>query len=378
MEKIKIVFFIYQLGSGGAARTMLNILNNIDRSKFKPILVTLNYDGNYEEYLKEDIKFVKLSTRRLRSAILPLSKVIRRENADIVFSTIPNYNTVAILASLVSFSKARNIVREAAFLGGTFTSNLKLLAYGFLYKLAPSVIALSQGVKDNVIKRYKVNPHKIKVIYNPVDIDRIQSSIQNGKIHEQYESIIKSNEKTIVTAGRLVPDKDHKTLLEAFAKVNKKINSNLFILGEGELETILKHKAKQLNIHNKVHFVGFQQNPYIYFNHADLFVLSSRREGFGHVLAEALATGTPVVSTNCKPGAIEVLKDGKYGRLCKVGNPDELANEIYDVLTCDTDELHQIVSRGLQRVEEFDAKVIVKQYEEVFMRHATHRVSDRN
>ncbi|MUK87345.1 glycosyltransferase [Ornithinibacillus sp. L9] len=378
MEKIKIVFFIYQLGSGGAARTMLNILNKIDRSKFKPILVTLNYTGNYEEYLKEDVKFVKLSTTRLRSAILPLAKVIRRENADIVFSTIPNYNTVAILANLVSFSRAKNIVREAAFLGGSFTSNLKLLAYGFLYKLAPSVIALSQGVKDNIVKRYKVNPHKIKVIYNPVDIEWIHSSILNGKIHEQYDSIFTSKEKKIVTAGRLVPDKDHKTLLEAFAKVNKKFNSNLFILGEGELENTLKHKAKQLNIQDKVHFIGFQQNPYIYFKHADLFVLSSRREGFGHVLAEALASGTPVVSTKCKPGAVEVLEDGKYGRLCEVGNADELANKISDVLSYNTEELHQVVSRGLHRVEEFDAKVIVKQYEEVFMRHATHRISDRN
>lgn len=112
MQKVKIVFFIYQLGAGGAARTMLNILNNINREKFTPVLVTLDYEGNYEEHLNKDIKLVKLNTKRLRSAIFPLAKVIRREQADIVFSTIPNYNTIAILARLFFHLQRQRILLE--------------------------------------------------------------------------------------------------------------------------------------------------------------------------------------------------------------------------------------------------------------------------
>ncbi|SHF76126.1 glycosyltransferase [Ornithinibacillus halophilus] len=377
MKKIKVVFFIYQLGSGGAARTLLNIVNNIDRGRFEPVLVTLNYEGNYEHYLHEDVPLIKLPTRRLRSAIIPLSRVIRRESADIVFSTIPNYNTIALLANLLSFTKAKNIVREAAYLGGSFSSNLKLRVYGMLYKFAPRVIALSQGVKDNIVKRYKVNPEKITVIYNPVDLETIQSNAINGEMQKEDQVIFHSEAKTIVTAGRLVADKDHKTLIKAFSKINQKLNVHLFILGEGDLEKELKQQSEQLNVQDNVHFVGFQKNPYVYFHHADLFVLSSKREGFGHVLAEALATGTPVVSTNCKPGAVEVLDHGTYGKLCEVGNADNMADAIYEVLTIDDSQREQMVQKGLKRAQEFNAQDIVKQYEEVFVQHANQRTRDR-
>src|SRR5690625_7326947 len=113
VKKKRILFFIYQMGGGGAARTLLNIINNIDRKKFTPILVTLNYDGSYEKYINDDVKFIKLDTRRLRSAILPLSKVIRKQRTDLVFSTIPNYNIIALLATMLSFSSAENVVRRS-------------------------------------------------------------------------------------------------------------------------------------------------------------------------------------------------------------------------------------------------------------------------
>src|SRR5699024_10741734 len=101
------------MGGGGAARTLLNIINNIDREKFTPILATLDFTGDYEKDLKDDVKLIKLPAKRLRKSIFPLAKVIREEKADIVFSTIPNYNTIAILANVLSFTKAKNIVREA-------------------------------------------------------------------------------------------------------------------------------------------------------------------------------------------------------------------------------------------------------------------------
>lgn len=367
MEKKKVLFFIYQMGAGGAARTLLNIINNLDRTKFTPILVTLNYNGSYEEYIKSDVTFIKLDTKRLRSAIFPLAKVIRKEKADIVFSTIPNYNTIAILANLFSFTGAKSIVREAAYLGGSPSEDIKLLTYGMLYKLSSKVIALSEGVKENIIKRYKVKAEKIKVIYNPVDLDSIEKNIEHGQVANEHQAIFKEDDaKIIITAGRLVKDKDHETLIRAFAKVNERINAKLVILGEGELEEDLKRTAYEHNIHDKVHFIGFQHNPYIYFKQADVFVLSSKREGFGHVLAEALATGVPVVSTNCKPGAREVLNYGEFGRMCEVGNAEEMAAQIHEILNLSEEQTAQIIDTGLSRANEFNAKKIVKNYEETF------------
>lgn len=368
VEKKRILFFIYQMGGGGAARTLLNIINKLDRSKFIPILVTLNYNGDYEEQVDTNVKFIKLKTKRLRSAIFPLAKVIRDEKADIVFSTIPNYNTIAILGNLFSLTKAKNIVREAAYLGGTPKADFKLRLYGLLYKAASRVIALSSGVKENIVIRYKVKSDKINVIYNPVDMESIQQSIAEASIPEEYAYIFNGEEKVIITAGRLVDDKDQQTLIKAFAKVNEKLHARLVILGEGELEPKLKELTKNLNLANKVHFLGFQKNPYIYFSKADVFALSSKREGFGHVLAEALATSTPVVSTRAEPGAKEVLSNGEFGLLCEIGNEEDLAEKIYESLTWTEAQRNAVIQKGLERVNTFHAPTIVKQYEEVFLK----------
>ncbi|MFG6119269.1 glycosyltransferase [Thalassobacillus sp. B23F22_16] len=367
MKKKKVLFFIYQLGAGGAARTILNIINNMDREKFTPILVTLDYNGSYESYLDPDVTFIKLDTKRLRSAIFPLAKVIRKEKADIVFSTIPNYNTIAILATIISGTKAKNVVREAAFLGGSFKADLKLKLYGLLYRRASRVIALSHGVKENIVKRYKVQPDKITVIYNPVDIDTIRTMMKKEALPEEHQPIFAGDDKVLVTAGRMVNDKDHRTLLRAFKQVNERIASRLVILGEGELEQDLKQLANTLGIADKVHFIGFQRNPYLYFHHADAFVLSSKREGFGHVLAEALATGTPIVSTSCRPGAVEVLNNGEFGAMCKVGDEADMAKKIYELLILEENQRAEIVRKGIERTNDFHARKIAAEYETMFI-----------
>lgn len=367
VKKKRILFFIYQMGGGGAARTLLNIINNIERTKFTPILVTLNYDGSYEKYINDDVKFIKLDTKRLRSAILPLSKVIRKERADLVFSTIPNYNIIALLATMLSFSPAKNVVREAAYLGGSAKENLKLLFAGQLYRRASKVIALSKGVKKNIINRYKVNSDKIDIIYNPVDIEGIRYMMAKDEVSKAHKAIFRHSGRVLITAGRLHPDKDQKTLLKAFkmVKENHK-DSHLFILGEGGLETQLKQFAVDLNIEDSVHFAGFRHNPYAYFKQADLFVLSSVREGFGHVLTEAMATGKPVVSTKARPGAEEVLANGEYGYMCEPSDEVALAEGISHILSLSGSEREKIIEKGLKRAEEFHVNKIIRQYEQMF------------
>lgn len=367
MEKKKILFFIYRMGGGGAARTLLNIINNIDRTHFTPVLVTLDRDGGYEEYVAEDVLFIKLGTKRLRGAVTRLAKVIREERPDIVFSTIPNYNIVALLATMLSRTPARNVVREAAYLGGTPKENLKLRFAGLLYKRASRVIALSKGVKGNIIKRYKVNSDKIDIIYNPVDVGSIQSMMAQDDVDDAHRRFFQGDGKTIITAGRFHHDKDQLTLIEAFKSVREEVpGTRLAILGEGELEADLRRRTEALGLADDVLFTGFRHNPYAYFAQADLFVLSSVREGFGHVLTEALATGTPVVSTRAHPGAEEVLDGGEYGLMCGPSEPKALAESISCMLKVDDGKREAIIEKGLRRAEMFHADKIVKQYERMF------------
>mgnify|MGYP005750345355 CR=1 FL=1 len=368
MKKVKVLFFIYQMGGGGAARTLLNIINNLDRSKIAPMLVTLNFNGSYESELKDDVTFIKLDTTRLSRSIYKLAKIIREEHVDVVFSTIPRVNTIAILATKLSRSHAKSVVREADNLGGTFKADLQLLGFGLAYKLANQIVSLSEGVKENLVKKYKVKPNDIEVIYNPVDITNINQKLINDDMPFEHKKIYDTDEKIIVTAGRLVEQKDQRTLLNAFAKINKEVSSRLVILGEGPLKAQLEQQAKDLGVFESVHFLGFQSNPYIYFNKADVFILTSKHEGFSHVVAEALATGVPVVSTNCKSGPSEVLNHGEFGHLCDVGDDNAIAEKTLQVIRLSDNERTNMIERGIKRAESFDAKKMVKRYEEIFLR----------
>ena len=365
--KKKVVFFIYELGAGGAARTFVNIVNYINKETFEPIIVTLNYSGSYEKYVHEDVRIEKLPAKRLRSAIVPFRDFIKKEQPDIVFSTIPNYNTIAIIARLLSRTKAKTIVREAAFLGGSVSENMKLFFFGQLYRFAHKVIALSNGVKENIVSKYFVPENKISVIYNPIDLVNIQKLAEEDRFPDEHEVIFQQKRKTIVTAGRLVPEKDQKTLIKAFAEVKKRQPVNLIILGEGALIKELQEKARKLQVEEDVHFLGFQENPYKYFKRADVFALSSEAEGFGHVLVEALATETLIVSTNCKPGAEEVLQNGRYGLITPVGDAETMADQLEKALTMSTEEKMRRQQEGLYRAKEFSAETIVRQYERVFL-----------
>src|SRR5699024_5003704 len=181
------------------------------------------------------------------------------------------------------------------------------------------------------------------------------------------QALFDKKKKIIITAGRLVKEKDHATLLQAFANFNMNENSHLIILGEGELEAELKSLAEKLEISERVSFIGFKQNPYAYIKRADVFTLTSTTEGFGHVLVEALALGLPVVSTRCNPGAEEILGEEKYGMLSEVGNPSKLTHNLERALTLTEDERAEMIAQGKKRANEFAAGRIVEHYEEVFM-----------
>lgn len=132
----------------------------------------------------------------------------------------------------------------------------------------------------------------------------------------------------IIAVGRLSPEKDYKTLLSAYKKVKEQIECRLIILGEGAERTNLLNLANSLDITEYIDLPGFVSNPYAWIARSNLFVLSSRYEGLPTVLIEALACGTPVVSTNCISGPAEILENGKFGDLVPVGDVEALAKAI--------------------------------------------------
>ena len=361
------MFYLSALKGGGAERTVVNIVNNLNKNKFEVVLVLLNNTNNdYIDLVSEDVKIRYLECNRIRYGIFKLRKAIVEEKPDLLFSTLINNNLTLLAAKLLTFRKIPTIVREAS--NRTASGKVSLLnkiitfiSYNFFAK---EIIALSEGVREDLIYNFKISPRKIRVIYNPVEVDKIRLKSQD-KITIFKE---KSNVKNIIAVGRLVEAKDYFTLLRAMKIVLNKENVKLNIIGKGILEETLKKTSKDLGIDNSVQFLGFKTNPYKYMRESDLFVLSSKREGFGHVIVEAMAVGVPVISTNCNSGPAEIIKDDKYGVLVPVGDYKTLAKKIVELLR--NENLRQYYREiGPQRARDFEAKKIVNKYEKIFIQN---------
>jgi glycosyltransferase involved in cell wall biosynthesis len=164
----------------------------------------------------------------------------------------------------------------------------------------------------------------------------------------------------ILGVGRLEKQKDFPTLIHAFAKVRQQHPARLMILGEGSEHSHLDSLVQELGLVEDVVFGGFVANPYAYMAQAAVLVLSSAWEGFGNVLVEAMAAGTPVVSTDCESGPAEILANGQYGKLVAVGDIEGMAKAIAQTLDKAPD------SKLLQeRADEFSLEKALTQYQQL-------------
>src|SRR5690625_3087537 len=309
--KKKVLFFLFSLSGGGAERTVINVMNNINEEKYEVLLVLgTDKSNDYIDLLKKDIEVRVLHSSKLRYCLWKLAKCIRKEKPDLLFSTINANNIILLLASILSLRKVPTIVREAN--NRTQSGSVSFMNKGMpniLYNnFSKKVIALSDGVKNDLAKNFHVKENKIDVIYNPIEVDKIKK-LSRDEVRELNKN---GEERVIISVGRLVEQKDFRTLLNAFSRVSQIINSRLIILGKGPQECELTELSKDLGIEEKVSFLGFKNNPYKYMSKADVFILSSQWEGFGHVIVEAMATGTPVISTNCNSGPAEIIQKDRY------------------------------------------------------------------
>lgn len=363
-NKKKILFFLFSLNGGGAERTTVNIINNLNKDKYNIILVLgTNKNNDYGELIDDKVKIHILKSAKLRYCLFKLNKVIREEKPDLLFSTINSNNIILLLAKLLFFKSIPVVVRETSNRTKSGKVNfVNRLLTSYLYnKFSSKIIALSNGVRDDLINNFYIDKNKVKVIYNPVEIDKIKK-MSKEKVYD-FEK--RSNEKVVIAVGRLVDAKDYETLFRAFKLVLEKVNSRLIVLGKGPLESDLKHFSKTLGIEKFINFMGFKSNPYKYMEKADVFVLSSKWEGFGHVIVEAMATETPVISTNCQSGPSEIIGKNENGMLVPVGDPKKLANAIVTLLN-DRKLMMQYITKGKKRALDFNASIIVKEYEDLF------------
>jgi len=230
------------------------------------------------------------------------------------------------------------------------------------YPWADALVAVSQGVAEDLANITRLPITDIRVIYNPVVMPDFHEKAKEPVDHPWFAQ---GQPPVLLGAGRLVKQKDFPTLIRAFALVRQRRPARLIILGEEDkrdpsIKPQIEALVRELGLAGEVALPGFVDNPYAYMAKAAVFVLSSIYEGFGNVVAEAMAAGTAVVSTNCESGPMEILEGGKYGRLVPVGDVEALADAILATLYKPTDP--EVLQR---RVGAFSVERVVEQYMEV-------------
>ncbi len=227
-----------------------------------------------------------------------------------------------------------------------------------LYRKADSVVALSEGVRKDMIETFGLSGQGIKVIYNSIDLDEIDSLADEpvGELPGGWTGPL------ILSAGRLVPQKNQELLIRAFRTVRDGIDARLAILGTGPLEERLRRLSAELGLAEDVWFLGWKKNPFKYMRRASLFVLSSNYEGLGNVIIEALACRCPVVSTACPYGPDEILREGKGGILVPLGDAEALARAMARLLDNEAARM-ELVRGARERAETFAMPRIAVEYE---------------
>ena len=363
-NKIKIFFLIPSLRGGGAEKIILNIVKNINLKKFNPTLILISNEGEYT--IPKNIKVINIDKKRARYAIPKLVKIIKNNKPDIVLSSVVQSGIILSIAKKFIFKNKPIIVHRVA----NFFSNINIpfpskILYKKTLKSFDSIISVSDEMKEDLEKNTKLKSKQIQTIYNPIDLKKIDIK-SNEEIEEKF--ISNSKNKIILGVGSLTKQKGFKYLIKACEQIVKnRRNTYLVILGKGKKREELTELIKKLKIEDKVKLLGFKNNPYKYMKRANVFVLPSLWEGLPGVLIEAMACGTPVISTSCQSGPKEILKNEKYGILIPIKDHKQMRKEIKSLLNKDR-KAEKMGKMAKKRVKKFNLKKQVKKYETKLLR----------
>lgn len=308
----KILFAINSLAGGGAERVMATLLRHSEdrRERYDMALALLDEEpAAYAPPAWMPVHRLKSggslvgSARRLRALVL-------RERPDLVLSFLTRANVSACLATAgtdIPFVISER-VNTSAHLPRTLSGRVSRSLVRLAYPRARRVIAVSDGVAEDLSDNFGVAHENIQVLANPVDGDLIRA--------RGAEPATLPVSPYLVAMGRLVPNKNFALLIDAFAQSG--LCGQLVILGEGPERPALERQIAALGLDGRVLLPGFLENPFPVIAGADIYVLPSNAEGFPNGLVEAMALGLPVISTDCPSGPSEILAHRARGGLTGV------------------------------------------------------------
>jgi len=331
-----VALYLPSLDGGGAERVMVTVANALSERGHAVDLVLVKAKGDYTDLLDEGVRVVDLDASRILASLPELVRYLRDQRPDAMLSTLFFTNVMATWACRWIERPPRLVLREANTISakGTHADHWKYRLMPYLsrwfYPWADRVVTVSEAAGEDLMEVTGIAEEKVRTIYNPVVTENLKQQAREPVDHPWFRE---GAPPVVLGAGRLEKQKDFETLIRAFSCVRKNTTARLVILGKGSRKHQLEELANTLGVRDDVLLPGFVDNPFKYMTRASVFVLSSRFEGLPGVLIQAMATGCPVVSTDCPSGPREILEGGRYGPLVPVGDPEVLAEGIRTVFS---------------------------------------------
>ncbi len=327
-------------GAGGVERMVLNLVEEFVHRGYRVDLLLIRAEGEHLRELPEGVNVVRLGVQHTLASVRPLARWLREHRPPVLLVAKDRAGRAALWARRLSGVDTRIAIRlgtnlSAALAGRGWLKRItRTLPMRWSYRMAERVIAVSRGVAEDTARVTGLPPERISVAHNPVITPRLLALAEEPVEHPWLGD---PEAPVILGAGRLTRQKDFPTLIRAFAQARATRPCRLIILGDGGQRNELLALAAELGVAGDLDLPGFAANPYAWMRAADLFVLSSRWEGSPNVLTEAMACGTPVVSTDCPSGPRETLQDGRFGPLVPMGDAAALGQAILDTLASPPD-----------------------------------------
>lgn len=361
MSKQHLAIYLPSLRGGGAERVMVTLANGFASRGHRVDLVLARAEGAYLTEVAPAVRVVDLNKGRVLASLLPLARYLRRERPDAILSALNHANIVAILARKIARVPIRLVVSERnslVSLRGSARGHLFRTLMRWCYPFADLVVSVSRDGARELVSELGLPDRLVMAIPNPVPVEEIKD---RASVPPDHPWLAPGSPPVVLAVGRLEAQKDYPTLLRAFTLLRRNRDLRLIILGEGKLRPTLERQIHELGLTAYVALPGFQPNPFAWMAASDLYVMSSRYEGFPNSLVQAMACGARVVSTDCPTGPAEILDDGKWGRLVPVGDAEALARAMAETL----DEA--VPPGNFARLTAFRPDWVVQAYEKVLL-----------
>lgn len=335
-----VTIVLPNLEGGGVQRQMLNIASGLADAGVNVTLIIFQAKGRRAAPLRpmvpSNARMIDFDQEIPRRGMMDLIRYLRKERPPVVMSGLEHVNVITLVARALCGSRTRviatvhNMISKWGDMMGTslyerLRGHVHKTGIRITYPWADMLAPVSQGLADDVLRNAPaVRPERVRVTYNPLISEGLLQKSRCEPEHPWFQDGV----PIVLAVGRLNKQKNFANLISAFAATRKSVEARLLILGEGEDRAMLEQQVTELGLTDSVSMPGFLANPYACMARAHVLALSSDHEGLPSVLIEALACGTPVISTDCPSGPSEILQNGRYGVLVPVGDSAALSQAL--------------------------------------------------